>query len=111
MGMNQYGQLGLGVTAKSDDGSILPVTVPTLVSMDAPVVSIGCGSQHSMCTTSDGRLFVWGTGSVGQLGLGESDEDDNDVFLPKLLPTKNRTVIAADAGSQFTVILASEKSE
>ena len=108
MGMNQYGQVGIGHTARAADGSIAPIDEPTVVPIDGSVQYVACGTQHSIAVTSDGRMFVWGTGSVGQLGLGEDGEDDR--FEPTLLPTKNRQVIAADASAQFTIILTTEKS-
>ncbi|KAL5009799.1 hypothetical protein ScPMuIL_012104 [Solemya velum] len=35
---------------------------------------ITAGADHSMALTMEGRVFVWGGGSEGQLGLGEMQE-------------------------------------
>ncbi|XP_057187900.1 probable E3 ubiquitin-protein ligase HERC4 [Triplophysa rosa] len=35
------------------------------------VIQVACGDQHSMALTQEGRVFVWGENSHGQLGLGE----------------------------------------
>eukprot|EP01084_Bolivina_argentea_P073109 132689_1 len=46
--------------------------VPTLVSsLSAISVShISCGQNHTMCITSEGKIYSWGWAKYGQLGLG-----------------------------------------
>jgi hypothetical protein len=34
------------------------------------VAEISCGHQHSICKTATSKVFTWGLGSSGQLGLG-----------------------------------------
>ena len=36
------------------------------------VVSVACGWRHSAAVDDGGRLFVWGWGRWGQLGLGDT---------------------------------------
>lgn len=38
------------------------------------VMGLGCGSEHCVACTEDGRVFSWGANDEGQLGLGDSDE-------------------------------------
>ena len=35
------------------------------------VIAIACGDKHSAALTSNGDVFMWGDGSLGQLGLGD----------------------------------------
>lgn len=35
-----------------------------------PVVNVAAGYAHSAAITADARLFVWGSGATGKLGLG-----------------------------------------
>ncbi|XP_029010160.1 probable E3 ubiquitin-protein ligase HERC3 isoform X2 [Betta splendens] len=64
------------VTLLSDRGSVLCVEVPKLTTRtpDAlcgiAVSQVACGSQHSLALTKDGRVYTWGQGSRGQLGMG-----------------------------------------
>lgn len=43
-----------------------------------PVKAIACGGKHSLAVSRKGELFVWGDGSLGQLGLGRI----MDVYVP-----------------------------
>ena len=36
-------------------------------------MKVGCGNSHSMCIDSNKDLYIFGSNSSGQLGLGNSD--------------------------------------
>lgn len=64
-GEGRFGRLGHGDEDDKD--------VPTHVSNfpeDCVVVEVACGGFHSACVDSKGRVWVWGGGEHGQLGLG-----------------------------------------
>ncbi|XP_020586675.1 ultraviolet-B receptor UVR8 isoform X2 [Phalaenopsis equestris] len=64
-GLNNFGQLGT-TTAKTH------VPEPFHISgLADKVVQISAGYHHSAAVTEDGKLFVWGKNSCGQLGLGK----------------------------------------
>lgn len=69
MGSNQYGQLGLGKT----DFSIK--TSPTLLEhLNAhKIEQIAAGSHHSFAISKSRKIWAWGKGDKGQLGLGNLD--------------------------------------
>ena len=73
-GTNLYGQLGVGDTETR--------LVPTLVTaLQGKQVAHAAASRfHTICTTSDGSVFTWGSGRGGKLGLG-------DDLSNKLVPT------------------------
>jgi len=60
-GWNQHKQLG-------HSSSTNTVAMPTLVEMDTDIVSIDCGSRHSLALTQTGVVYGWGWGAHGQLG-------------------------------------------
>ncbi|KAM3608236.1 uncharacterized protein V6R79_021559 [Siganus canaliculatus] len=64
-GSNQMGQLGLGHC--HDTGSFL-LLQPFCDSAPIRMLSAGCNTSAAL--TEDGRLFMWGDNSVGQIGLG-----------------------------------------
>jgi len=69
-GLNVSAQLGLG-----DSGIGTNRIIPTLVPFPAGVTAwdgISAQTTNSSALTSDGRLFVWGQNSQGQLGLGDN---------------------------------------
>lgn len=74
-GEGAYGALGFG------DQLSLGVfrKVPGLFSVG--VVQIACGEHNTMALSADGRIFSWGRGKYGQLGLG----DTRNAHAPKLV--------------------------
>ena len=46
------------------------------------LVCVSTGDYHNAAICQDGRLWVWGRGDCGQLGLG----DDKNRWAPKALP-------------------------
>ena len=38
------------------------------------VQSVSCGYSHTLASTKNGKIFAWGCGSYGQLGLGDLDD-------------------------------------
>ena len=38
---------------------------------DHCVIDLQCGEGHTVALTSEGEVFTWGGGSMGQLGLGD----------------------------------------
>lgn len=58
MGRNQEGQLGVG------DATVHFAAKPLLVSEG--FASVKCGSFHCAALTTEGRLFTWGSGAIGQ---------------------------------------------
>ena len=39
------------------------------------VVKLAAGAAHSLALTEDGQVWVWGSNTEGQLGLGEDSEE------------------------------------
>lgn len=64
-GLNNYGQLGLGVGSVSHDPNPVPVEIPGL----AGVKQISMGAHHSLVLLEDGTLLSFGSNSNGQMGI------------------------------------------
>jgi alpha-tubulin suppressor-like RCC1 family protein len=98
-GWNGFGQLGVG-SVEFQDGVCV---VRGLDGVD--VDQVACGGHHfagfSVVRASDGRVFVWGDNSFGQLGL---EFLKKPVFVPHLLNLKEKAVWVA-CGSQHMVIV------
>ncbi|XP_046333895.2 X-linked retinitis pigmentosa GTPase regulator-like isoform X3 [Haliotis rufescens] len=84
-GANGEGQLGIE--------DINDANIPRHIdSLDAvPYSMLGAGVEHSVALTEDGRVFVWGGGGEGQLGLGH----DTEVPTPRELPFEENVVCIA----------------
>jgi len=94
-GSGWSGQLGTG----TNKDAILPalVDVPTKQDKSGKMIRLAAGYHHSMVLTDGGRIYSWGTGDVGQLGLG-----------PQLRRAMQPTLIASASEERFVTISASE---
>ncbi|XP_045647665.1 probable E3 ubiquitin-protein ligase HERC6 [Ursus americanus] len=78
-GDNSQGQLGRKGVQRDEH----PKRIRTLDNLRVDLVS--CGKEHSLAVCYKGRVFAWGAGSEGQLGVGEFKEIN-------LIPTKIKTL-------------------
>ena len=71
------------------------------------IKSIHCGPTATACILSDGRCYLHGDNSSGQLG----NNGTNDVLLPELLsppdssPLHSHQIESISLGSQFSAII------
>ncbi|CAI4233274.1 unnamed protein product [Auanema sp. JU1783] len=96
-GHNAFGQLGLGHSLQG--------TSPTLIAgilKNEKITFISCGGHHSVAISEKGEVFTWGMNSSGQLGLGDTNNQDT----PKMVPLYNRLIISAACGHNSTVVLS-----
>ncbi|CAA0839519.1 Ultraviolet-B receptor UVR8 [Striga hermonthica] len=74
-GWNKFGQVGAGDSL--DHCSPVQVKFP----QDQKVVKISCGWRHTLAVTNRQNVFSWGRGTNGQLGHGESVDQN----VPKII--------------------------
>ncbi|WOO78367.1 Protein pim1 [Vanrija pseudolonga] len=69
-----------------------------------PVASISAGTRHNLAVSRDGKVYAWGLGNQGQLGLGSAETADTPTWVrsKQLKPYK---AVAASAGGQHCVLL------
>lgn len=99
IGRKEYGRLGLGEV--SDD--IKELTLIESLS-DKNIIAISCGAENTFGLTSDGKVYVWGSGTSSTLGTG----DEDDVVMPKVLVSaqvKEKNILAVSGGGQHSLFL------
>lgn len=64
-GLNVYGQLGDGVYTQDFEINAAPREV---IGMDAEVVALAAGHEHTCAVTTSGEVFCWGSNDFGQVG-------------------------------------------
>ena len=74
---NSEGQLGLGHTFSRE----IPELLLSLKDIGERIETIECGYKHVIAKSSLGKVYTWGWGSKGQLGLGHTDSE----ISPRLL--------------------------
>lgn len=107
---------GVGVLTLAlevDDGA-----APTTTTVELQVLDIAAGSEHSLFVRPDGTLWATGSNDSGQLGLGESgDENESlDTTVPVQVCASGECasafaeVISADAGEYWSLALTADGS-
>ena len=74
-GYGEFGQLGLD----DDVDEYIPTMIPGL---EEEIVQVSCGGTHTALLDSQGRVWTFGQGDFGQLGLG----NNQDVAIPTMIP-------------------------
>lgn len=101
-GRGEYGRLGLG--DKSGSSRLKPTLVESLV--HETVVQAVCGGTHTMALTAEGRIYIWGRGSFGRLGLGGERNCPAPVLVTLPGGAAKWRVISLCAGGRHSMLLA-----
>ncbi len=105
-GSNDYGQLGISdQTAEmlKTPAGIYFRSVPYAISSlrSVFIVAITAGTYHFAVLSDTGHVYVWGSNSEGQLGMGDFSQRN----LPVLLTYFHSPVLQVQAGSYHTLFL------
>lgn len=71
--------MGLGYCSQQ------PIATPQLVEalVGLPVRQIVSGANHNVLVTPSGSVYVWGSNTQGQLGLGDVESQSNTPVVPR----------------------------
>ena len=74
-GSAQGGQLGLSLNELESypgfkNNYYISYPIPISLPDNSNIIKISCGEAHSLALTNEGKVYSWGFGSNGQLGLG-----------------------------------------
>lgn len=72
----------------------------------AGIVAISAGDDHSVALAADGRVWTWGRGKYGALGL---DSLDNRLVPEQVKALQGSPVIAIAAGGNHSVALSAKR--
>ena len=103
-GLGKGGRLGTGSEAHCP----LPTRVLGALS-SRQVVSVAAAENHSLCVTSCGSVYAFGSNRFGQLGISTSDDDvhNNARCLPRRVDDlKNVFCVSVAAGLKHSVALS-----
>lgn len=99
-GDNRWGQLGQRREQSTDQ----PEPIQALANLHVDLVS--CGKAHSLAVCQKGRVFAWGAGSDGQLGIGEFKEIN---FMPmKIKALADIKIIQVSCGHYHSLALSED---
>ncbi|WCJ25129.1 Regulator of chromosome condensation (RCC1) family with FYVE zinc finger domain [Euphorbia peplus] len=101
MGSSVHGQLG------NPQGKDKSITIVEGKLKEEYVKEISAGAYHVAALTSLGRVYTWGKGANGQLGLGSVEDRNSPTFVEAL---RDRKVESIACGSNLTAAICLHKS-
>ena len=99
-GFGGAGQLGLG----DPENRYVPTPIPRESFLGSTPKQVSLGSYHSAVLTTDGRVFMFGYGVHGRLGLG----DEEIKYVPTPIPLGGSLVEKVSLGASHSAILTVE---
>ncbi|XP_016016524.2 probable E3 ubiquitin-protein ligase HERC6 [Rousettus aegyptiacus] len=99
-GDNSRGQLGRRGKPCEERPGVIKALETLLVDL------VSCGKEHSLAVCHKGRVFAWGAGSEGQLGIEECKEK---IFTPKKIKTLTGIkIIQVSCGDYHSLALSED---
>ena len=83
-------------------------SIPTKIKSfnNEQVTKISCGAAHTACVTEFGKLWVWGCGDGGRLGLGSNNY--RTIYNPLLVESLSNEVIYSVSCGNSTTLVATQ---
>ncbi|KAM9982352.1 hypothetical protein ACTFIZ_006866 [Dictyostelium cf. discoideum] len=101
-GKNSHGQIGIDIDKEFIYNQDNYTGIPTLLPNYYNVLKVSCGVQHTGFITAIGQLYMFGNGSFGKLGLGDT-EDRHEPALVEM----NYSVRDLQCGNDHSIALTS----
>ena len=107
-GRNNNGSCGQGYN--SGDDFVYPVKVVQEdgLLLGKTVVDIACGHEYTLCLTSDGEVYGWGSNGFGQLGDGTNALRNKPVAVDMTGVLDGKTVTKIAVGITTSLVIASD---
>lgn len=105
-GSNTHGELGNGKGGRHETEST-PQNISSMFA-GSSIIKVFAGDNHSIALDSNGEIWSWGYNHYGQLGNGQSGENEKNV-TPQNISDYFRTskIVEVDAGSDYSLALDS----
>ncbi|KAK5583186.1 hypothetical protein RB653_004777 [Dictyostelium firmibasis] len=101
-GKNSHGQIGIKIDKEFIYNQDNYTAIPTLLPIFYEVIKVSCGVQHTGFITSTGQVYMFGNGSFGKLGTGDTE----DKATPTLI-MPNQPIRDIQCGNDHTIALGS----
>ncbi len=101
-GRDDNGQLGNGVVSGGNADNFTYLTPAQVLNL-TNVKAIAAGNAHSVALREDGTVWVWGSNSLGQLGLGDHTSRLTPTQVPNLT-----NIISIAAGTSHSLALKAD---
>lgn len=104
---------GLIPSGSSDADKFVLQGVPApfpMIESTTELVDVAVGLEHVALLSASGRVFTWGYGCHGQLGLGHDRAEVVNQFAQQVLFRSNLSIVAISSGWHHTLALGSDNS-
>jgi alpha-tubulin suppressor-like RCC1 family protein len=106
-GLGMFGNLGDGIMYSTPSGRATPGQVNPLPGGRA-IAAMGAGGNHNLVLATDGTLWTWGAGTLGQLGNGAFSNSAVPVQVNPL--PGGRVPVKISAGTSHNLVLANDNT-
>lgn len=96
-GQGRFGKLGHG----NFDDKAIPTQVAALKSHK--IVDVACGDSHTLCVTDQGKVFVFGDGDFGKLGVGPTNGSQVPIHIESL-----SNIASVHSGPHFSLAISTD---
>jgi len=106
---------GAGTLGRLGHGYGISYATPTEIltfPLQAKVIEVACGCEHTLARTFDGAVLAWGNGDRGQLGTTENYHGVgvNNLIIPHAIPQLKRFfIVSIAAGRWHNMALTSDR--
>ncbi|TYZ58969.1 hypothetical protein PybrP1_001829 [[Pythium] brassicae (nom. inval.)] len=110
---SQMWHWGLIPSGSSDADKFVLQGVPApfpMIEFSAELVDVAVGLEHVALLSASGRVFTWGYGCHGQLGLGHDRVEVVNQFAQQVAFRSHLSVVAISSGWHHTLALSSDNS-
>ena len=96
---NSEGELGHGDKIAKNEPTLIKALVKE------KVLNVECGYKHVIAKTNSNKIFVWGWGKRGQLGLGSLKSEYSPTLINLLTYSSHGKIAQIQAGYSSTLIM------
>lgn len=103
-GVNLYGQLGLGDTISYNE----PHRITKFPETVSYIKDISVGTNHVLALADEGKVYAWGLGNYGQLGVGNGYNYYEPKCVTDIYGAELTDIIKVEAGEDVSFAINSK---
>ena len=114
-GQNQYGQLGVGDTNSYNEPQKVKIIKNTIKNEDGSktdiedtIKDISVGNYQVLALGQTGKVYAWGYGEKGQLGIGSEYNHESPVVVTDIYKKQLQDIVKVEAGENVSFAITSK---
>ena len=114
-GQNQYGQLGVGDTNSYNEPQKVKIIKNTIKNEDGSktdiedtIKDISVGNYQVLALGQTGKVYAWGYGEKGQLGIGSGYNHESPVVVTDIYKKQLQDIVKVEAGENVSFAITSK---